>query len=223
MSNNVPIGIDDIPIGTAAPAYAPKQAVTAGDMARKIEFDDALEQALTLFWDHGYRGTSMGMLTSALGVEKPSIYASFGCNHQLYLAALARYRVWLIDTVRGILDAEPTARGGIDRAITSMMSRGARKSRMGCFATNSTLELADHDPLVLRETRAIFNELHAVFAEALKRAQHDGQVRDDLSAEILAQLLVNAIEGARVMEKTRASANALSAIVPLILSLLDHR
>jgi AcrR family transcriptional regulator len=42
-------------------------------MPRKIEKQVALDRALTLFWDHGYRGTSMDMLTTAVGVEKPSI------------------------------------------------------------------------------------------------------------------------------------------------------
>src|ERR1700733_13813544 len=71
-------------------------------MPRKIEKQVALDRALTVFWDHGYRGTSMDMLTERLGVEKPSIYASFGSKHKLYLSALGHYREWLIGSVRHV-------------------------------------------------------------------------------------------------------------------------
>ena len=189
-------------------------------MARKIEKHDALEHALTLFWDNGYRGTSMDMLTSTLGVEKPSIYANFGSKHQLYLAALARYREWLIDAVKRVIEDAPSARSGIDRAVLLMMARNTRKTRRGCFATNSALELADHDPLVLREVRATFAALLALFKDALHRAQLAGEVRADPSADVLAQLLLNAIEGARIMEKTKASKEVMASVAALIIGIL---
>src|ERR1700722_14509117 len=76
-------------------------------MPRKIEKQVALDRALTLFWDHGYRGTSMDMLTTAVGVEKPSIYASFGSKNKLYLTALTHYRKWLIGFVRNSISSAP--------------------------------------------------------------------------------------------------------------------
>jgi len=84
-------------------------------MPRKIEKQVALDRALTVFWDHEYRGTSMDMLTERLGVEKPSIYASFGSKHKLYLNALGHYRVWLIASVRHIVSAAPSARAANKR------------------------------------------------------------------------------------------------------------
>ncbi|MDB5986946.1 MAG: TetR family transcriptional regulator [Nevskia sp.] len=191
-------------------------------MPRKIEKDAALEHALTLFWDHGYRGTSMDMLTSTLGVEKPSIYASFGSKQALYLAALAQYRSWLIGWVQRSLRDAPSARAGIDRTVRLMMARSSRKSRKGCFATNSALELADHDPLVLKEVRTTFAQLVAVFVTAVQAAQADGDVRSDRAPQLLAQLLVNAIEGARIMEKSRAVNGHGAAMADLILCLLDR-
>jgi TetR/AcrR family transcriptional repressor of nem operon len=190
-------------------------------MPRKIEKQVALNRALTVFWDHGYRGTSMDMLTERLGVEKPSIYASFGSKHKLYLSALGHYREWLIGSVRYIVSAAPSARAGVDQAVRMMMLRRSAKSRKGCFATNATLEVADHDPLVRQEVRKTFAELVEVFSHALKLAQSAGHVRTDCAPEILAQLLVNAIGGARIMEKTKASNSATEAVVALIIGILD--
>ena len=191
-------------------------------MPRKIEKQVLLERALTLFWDHGYRGTSMDMLTVGLGVEKPSIYASFGSKNKLYLAALAHYRQGLIGAVRKIISNAPSARSGVDQAVRLMMLPRSGKTRKGCFATNATLEVADHDPLVLDEVRATFAELIHVFAQALRQAQSAGDVREDCSPKILAQLLVNAIEGARIMEKTKASEAATEAVVALVIGILER-
>ena len=197
------------------------QRLPGAVMPRKIEKQVALDRALTVFWDHGYRGTSMDMLTERLGVEKPSIYASFGSKHKLYLSALGRYREWLIGSVRHIVSAAPSARAGVDQAVRMMMLRRSAKSRKGCFATNATLEVADYDPLVRQEVRKTFAELVEVFSHALKLAQSAGHVRTDCAPEILAQLLVNAIGGARIMEKTKASNSATEAVVALIIGILD--
>lgn len=190
-------------------------------MPRKIEKDQALDQALTLFWDHGYRGTSMEMLTAKLGVEKPSIYASFGSKQGLYLAALRSYRKALGEYLRGEIAAAASPRAGVEGIVMDLMARGERRSRRGCFAANSTLERSDHDPEARAEVRAIFAEFVAVFAEALAEAQAAGEIRSDVPADTLARLLVNAIEGARVLEKAGQSAAAMDALAPLLLQILD--
>jgi TetR/AcrR family transcriptional repressor of nem operon len=190
-------------------------------MPRKIEKQVALDRALTLFWDHGYRGTSMDMLTTAVGVEKPSIYASFGSKNKLYLTALTHYRKWLIGSVRNIISSAPSARIGVAQAVRMMMLRRSEKTRSGCFATNATLEVADHDALVLEEVRATFAELTHVFTHALQQAQTAGEVRTDCPPQVLAQLLVNAVEGARILEKTKASKAATEAVVALVIGVLE--
>lgn len=190
-------------------------------MARKIEREEALDRALTLFWDHGYRGTSMDMLTTTLGVEKPSVYASFGSKQQLYLEALAQYRHLVIDTVQGALNEAPNARAGLDRTIRQLMARGSRAQRKGCFATNSALERADDDPEAQALVRDTFAALTLLFRKAIQRGQADGTVRSDWSAEVLAQYLVNGIEGARILERTKASNRAMDEVAALTMSVLD--
>ena len=46
---------------------------------RPLSFDRdaALEQAMLLFWRHGYEATSLAELTRAMGVTPPSIYAAY--------------------------------------------------------------------------------------------------------------------------------------------------
>src|SRR5438445_11772806 len=58
---------------------------------RSFEPEVVLEQAMALFWRHGYSGTSFGDLTEATGLTKPSLYAAFGDKEALYLKCLQHY------------------------------------------------------------------------------------------------------------------------------------
>ncbi len=60
---------------------------------RKRAFDkqQALDEAMRVFWAKGYSGTSLSDLTSTLGINKPSLYAAFGNKEQLFKASLDHY------------------------------------------------------------------------------------------------------------------------------------
>jgi AcrR family transcriptional regulator len=46
---------------------------------------------MEVFWRHVYDGASLAMLTRAMGIEAPSLYAAFGSKEGLLRAALDRY------------------------------------------------------------------------------------------------------------------------------------
>jgi AcrR family transcriptional regulator len=62
-------------------------------MGRPLKFDknEALAAAINVFWSKGYEGSSMKDLTSAMGINAPSLYSTFGDKHQLYLQAIDSY------------------------------------------------------------------------------------------------------------------------------------
>ncbi|MFD1199932.1 TetR/AcrR family transcriptional regulator [Brucella gallinifaecis] len=62
-----------------------------GGRPRGFDRDNAIETAMHLFWRHGYEGVSLAMLTEAIGIAPPSLYAAFGSKAGLYREALDRY------------------------------------------------------------------------------------------------------------------------------------
>lgn len=62
-------------------------------MAGKKQFDvdAALEQAMLAFWRQGYAETSLGDLTGVTGLNRSSLYATFGDKSELFLRCLDRY------------------------------------------------------------------------------------------------------------------------------------
>jgi len=58
---------------------------------KTFDRDDVLAAALSVFWAKGYNGASMKDLTSAMGINGPSLYAEFGDKESLYHLAIDSY------------------------------------------------------------------------------------------------------------------------------------
>ncbi|MFI9007716.1 TetR/AcrR family transcriptional regulator [Actinosynnema sp. NPDC053489] len=63
----------------------------AGGRPRSFDADAELDRALEVFWRQGYEGTSLTDLTTALGINRPSLYAAFGNKEELFAKVLDRY------------------------------------------------------------------------------------------------------------------------------------
>ncbi|HEY9657475.1 MAG TPA: TetR/AcrR family transcriptional regulator, partial [Allocoleopsis sp.] len=83
---------------------------------RAFDIDEALEQALQVFWRKGYLGTSLTDLTEAMGINRPSLYATFGNKESLFRKVLDRYSDRQTAYLRSALE-EPTARKVIEQMM----------------------------------------------------------------------------------------------------------
>ena len=62
-------------------------------MARTKAFDrDAvLDRAMDLFWKQGFEATSVQQLVEVTGINRGSMYDTFGDKRELFIQALTRY------------------------------------------------------------------------------------------------------------------------------------
>jgi len=58
---------------------------------REFDLDEVLDRATELFWTRGYEATSVQDLVETLGVNRASLYSTFGDKAQLFEAVLHRY------------------------------------------------------------------------------------------------------------------------------------
>lgn len=63
----------------------------AGGRKRAFDKQDALDSAMKVFWNKGYLGASLTDLTEGMGINKPSMYATFGNKENLFLEATQYY------------------------------------------------------------------------------------------------------------------------------------
>jgi len=109
-------------------------------MPRPREFDveEALDCATTLFWARGYEATSVQDLVDALGINRASLYGTFGDKAQLFEAVLQRYG----EQVNGaLLEAlgPPAAGAEAVRAWFKVLIERATQPRgpRGCLMLNT--------------------------------------------------------------------------------------
>lgn len=80
---------------------------------RTFDPDVALRQALDVFWERGYEGTSLSDLAAAMGIRSASIYASFGSKENLFRQVMTLYGATAGEPPRRALREHPSAREAI--------------------------------------------------------------------------------------------------------------
>src|SRR3954467_4950271 len=93
---------------------------------RTFDPDTALRQALDLFWERGYEGTSLNDLAQAMGIASASIYACFGSKQDLFRKVMALYGTTSGEPPRRALREQPTARTAVHamlRATADQITR----------------------------------------------------------------------------------------------------
>jgi TetR/AcrR family transcriptional repressor of nem operon len=191
-------------------------------MARSKEFDrdQALDQAMHVFWDKGYEATSLTDLVSAMGIGRQSLYDTFGDKHALFLAALARYNERAA-AICHCLDEAPSVKRAIRDLFEMVIDEDPAAQRRGCLGIASTMERAARDPDTAALIAARQRSLEDGFFRALERARQSGEIAAGKDSRALARFLVAAIQGLRVSAVTTPGAPGLRDVVRISLAVLD--
>ncbi|KOY15095.1 TetR/AcrR family transcriptional regulator [Paenibacillus xylanivorans] len=193
-------------------------------MVRQREFDTdkALEAAMQIFWDKGFEATSLSDLTTAMGIQRPSLYAAFGDKKELFETALRRYTTLHAAQVRSRLQHTSSVKEAFRALFEHIGAEGdVTDPRHGCFCINTMVELAPHDPKFAVLTREHQMYLAAIFKQTIERGQGTGELSDDLDAIALSKSLVVSMIGLTVMMKSEPDRSFVQQSMKVTLSLLE--
>lgn len=105
---------------------------------RSFDIEQALEQALVLFWQHGYLGTSYTDICLATGLNKPSLYAALGNKEETFISALDMYVAHYVQPGITILEGEPDAQKSVRKLlIATVGGLTAKSTPPGCFIASN--------------------------------------------------------------------------------------
>ena len=191
-------------------------------MVRTKQFDQyaALDEAMELFWERGYHATSIQDLVDHLGVNRQSLYDTFGGKDRLYLAALERYRTLAAQPVHQALAREGPVREVLQRFFSEFLDNFLAGNWKGCFMVNATAELAGQDEGVSRVCAANARQLETAFAGLIARGLQAGEINPARPTLQLARFLVNTLNGLAVTAKATRDRKALDQIVEVALAAL---
>lgn len=193
-------------------------------MARHREFDrdEALQKAMDVFWSRGYEAASIQDLVQHMGINRQSIYDTFGAKHALYLQALDRY---LELEGRKLFELmEPP--GSVKRALRQLFAGVVEKAlgdgqRRGCFMGNATSELAGRCKETATRTCSNMAEAEGAFYRALVRGKKEGELKEVRDPRAVARFLYSSLQGLVLVSKATQDRKTLEDVVKITLSVVE--
>lgn len=189
---------------------------------RVFDADKALEQALLVFWQKGYEGTSLSDLTAAMGINRPSLYAAFGNKEALFRQALDRYEATRAAFQRQLLEA-PHARDGVEQVLRQTANfLSDKRHPKGCMITQGALASSQGADSIRHEliSRRCAAEGH--MRQRLERAKAEGDLPAGLDPVAFARYLASVLQGMSVLAAGGASREELQQVVDVALKAWDR-
>jgi AcrR family transcriptional regulator len=181
---------------------------------RPLSFDrdKALEQAMLVFWRHGYESTSLNDLTSAMRITPPSLYAAFGDKKQLFLEAVNRYLSGSV-TSDSIIDQASTARDAAWGLLTaSAVGFTGNTTPPGCLLASSAISCSAAAADVQSKMTAIRRKIEARLKAKIVSAVKKGELPSQLDATALAAHVMAVIQGMSTLARDGAKREKLMRI-----------
>jgi AcrR family transcriptional regulator len=209
----------------AASNQRPSEGVTTMAMGRPREFDadSALEQAMEVFWRHGYEGATIAQLTDAMGINPPSLYAAFGNKEGLLKAALDRYTAKRAEWMHDVLSA-PRARDVAERMLMGIAdSQTDPANPPGCLLVQGGLACgtgSENVPFELAARRAATeDQLRERFVEA----KREGDLKETADPVALARYVSAVSVGMGVMASSGADREALRQVAAVSVKAIEQQ
>ncbi len=184
---------------------------------RAFDVDQALDQALWVFWRKGYEGTSLPDLTEAMGINRPSLYAAFGNKESLFRKAVDRYAEGPAAYVREALEA-PTARAVAERLLGGAVDllSDPRHPR-GCLLVQGALSCGAAAEPIRQELVSRRKAAEAAMHQRFERAISDGDLPAGADAADLARFIATVTVGMAVQAASGASRDELERVARVAL------
>lgn len=193
-----------------------------GKMGRPREFDEqaALDAAMRVFWEKGYEGTSLDDLTAAMGINRSSLYSSFGDKEALFGRVMARYGEGPMSYMHKALEL-PSARAVIEALVVGTVDfLSDPKHPRGCLSLQGGLACGTGVESVRRAMIEWRTSALGALQKRMQRARHEGDIPRDVDPKDLARYVLVLLNGLGVQAANGATRAEMKRAVELALRTL---
>ncbi|WP_340120745.1 TetR/AcrR family transcriptional regulator [Methylobacter svalbardensis] len=178
---------------------------------KQINRENLLNQGVTLLMEQGYHGTGLKEILDAVQIPKGSFYNYFGSKENFGAEVIQHYIEPFIQQLTGHLQqSESDALGALQRYFNEgIVELEKANFKGGCLLGNLMGEIGDTSDLCQKSLQSAVNRYRNVLQSGLAKAQQQGTVRTDKSAEEMSDLLVNTWQGALLRMKIEKSSAPL--------------
>lgn len=184
---------------------------------KDVQNQEAINRCMLLFWEQGYFRTSIDDLVKASGLNRATIYNQFGSKDAFFKAMLEQYEKEVTSQLTAPLQQKPNGTTAIHAFFDQfiVLSEDGRLKN-GCFYINAAADAPLHSPDIVEKINEFILSLTNLLRNALRIAQAEGDISQDLDIDDGCQFLVANVFGLLTLARATNDSNKLKAQVRCI-------
>jgi len=180
-----------------------------------------LQQATEVFHAKSYSLTSMQDLVDATGLNRSSIYNSFGSKLDLYMDCLRSYQSTATNKIQEIMKYHNGAKARLEAIFLLNVVKSNTETENGCLLNNCTTEMANQEPGINQFLCNNQENMIQLFESIVAQGQSEGVFNTIQTPKNYGLYLLNAFQGLKVSGILSKNNNQLESIVSTTLSVLN--
>lgn len=191
---------------------------------RGFDRDEALRQAMTVFWRLGYGGATLQDLQVAMGgISLPSMYAAFGSKEGLFREAADLYAATEGGRPMRALDENPDARAAFEAMLHEAADLyGSPGAPAGCLIVTGAVNCAPADKGVHDHLQQFRQQAPQLIQARLERAAAQGDLPAGLDLAAIASFYATVLHGLAIRAHDGASHEELTAAADAAMAAWDQ-
>lgn len=192
---------------------------------RAFDRDDAVDQAMQLFWQHGYDSTSLSLLKAELGggISAPSFYAAFGSKEALFDECVQRYLTTFAQVTECLWDETLPPRQAIETALRQSARMQCDDGHpKGCMVTLGVMSAPSpenaHVAQALTHSRA---RTRAGIVACVERGVSEGLLVNDTNAAAMATVFDSFLQGISILARDDTPIESIDAAITQVMRTWD--
>ena len=193
---------------------------------KQFNREEALERAMALFWANGYEATSIQELVETMGVNRASLYATFGNKQSIYHQALDKYCNIAQLQIEKIADSQSpdtrtSAIARLKNILIELLVSDNGMNQSGCFINNTAVELGPHDAVLAEKVNVFWRLIENNFESLLDQAVSQNEISSDTNTQEMARFVNTIMQGMVVRNKTGLTPDQALASIEYVMQLIQ--
>jgi len=189
----------------------------AGGRQREFDKQEALDAAMRVFWKKGFAGASLSDLTDSMGINKPSLYSTFGNKEQLFVQATGHYLSHYAQRHRHFLEEKGLSvkarlRNFMLSAVRAQCDKSCPK---GCYISLCVAESAGEEMPegAANMTEKALSDNESALVTFFKNEQAEGNLPSHKPPKSLALYIMTVLHGTATMARAGKKMKDLEWVV----------
>ena len=180
-----------------------------------------INQAMQVFHTKSYSLTSMQDLVDAMGINRSSIYNTFGSKMDLYMECLRSYQSEAQNNVQKIMATSKGAKATLKAIFMLNLNKSENGIDNGCLINNCTTEMANQEEVINQFLCNNTESMTHLFQSIVERGQQESVFNQKQSSKAYGLYLLNAFQGLKITGILSKNNKQLESVINTTLSILN--